>query len=1110
MVAVIRRITGIVFLALFVSASVLADVTYWLHSSVPSDAAASVQEAVAIYNRYGSFNKHLVVYYDSNPDLTANGSYNGTINFGTQRTTRTALHEMGHTVGMGTYTGWPSYSSLLVGGVWQGYYGWNCAIEIGNGGLWGDGHAIWPGGMNYETEDTSFAERIKHVRIMAAIRCDMGIASFSKEPQSQIVPLGGTAVFGAASPTASGFQWYKNGVALTNGGDISGATSGTLQIANVDAADAANYYCAATGANETLNSRSRRLILSGQVGQWNLEGNANDSVGSYNGTPSGAPAYIAGKIGQAIVLDGVDDYVTLPAGAADAHDITVAAWVYWNGGGQWQRIFDFGTSTSQYLFLTPRSGDNTLRFVIKDGGSEQIAETTQLATGQWIHLAVTLRNDAATLYVNGKAAAANGTATIDPLDFMADRNYIGKSQWPDPLFNGRIDDFRIYNFALSGSEIWNLWGQSVTNNPPMFAVDPLVLPDGNANIAYTGQTLADYASDLDGGTLSFSKVSGPAWLTVAANGTISGTPAAADRGENAFVARVTDPAGAADDVTIYITVTGSADAHYPFEGNADDIAGTNDGTATGNPAYAAGILGQAIDLDGTDDYVTLPAGIINTDNFTVAAWVRWDGGAQWQRIFDFGNNTAQNMFLTPTSESNTLRFAITASGNGASEQRIETAALATGQWVHVAVTLDGNSGKLYVNGQLKALNAAMTIDPADFNPAVNYIGKSQWPDALFNGRIDDFRIYHYALNADQIALLSLPPAFTSDPISNLDAIELAAYAGQSLTAYVDAPLGTSGLTFSKASGPNWLVVASDGTLSGIPNDSNVGQNFFEVRVQNQAGLYDTAQMNISVANVFSGVRGLEDLLGLASQWLMLDCLDTPACAGADLNDDADVTAADFSVLSHHWLADEDLQLDLKFDDLNGTAAQDTSIYGRNGLLVNGPAWDGSGHSNGALQFDGTNDYVQVTGYKGVTGSGSRTCTAWVKTTTPSSQIIGWGSTAATEKWMIRVNDNGALRAEVQGGSVYGTIPITDGNWHHVAVVLADDGSADISEALLYVDGMPEPISGVSPCAVKTAASGDVRIGVNVPGNIFFQGLLDDVRVYDRALTGNEILAISLE
>jgi hypothetical protein len=159
----------------------------------------------------------------------------------------------------------------------------------------------------------------------------------------------------------------------------------------------------------------------------------------------------------------------------------------------------------------------------------------------------------------------------------------------------------------------------------------------------------------------------------------------------------------------------------------------------------------------------------------------------------------------------------------------------------------------------------------------------------------------------------------------------------------------------------------------------------------------------------------------------------------------------------------------------------------------------------ALSLDGVDDYVEIPGYKGVTGTASRTCTAWIKTTKPSTQILNWGTTLPGEKWTLRVNENGTFRVEVQGGYIYGTTPIADGNWHHVAVTLSDDGSPDISEAVLYVDGQAEAAGAVQAYPVNTAAVNDVKIGVDVTGtDFFFQGRIDGVRTYDRALTGEEV------
>ncbi|WP_197089581.1 LamG-like jellyroll fold domain-containing protein [Bacillus sp. SA1-12] len=201
---------------------------------------------------------------------------------------------------------------------------------------------------------------------------------------------------------------------------------------------------------------------------------------------------------------------------------------------------------------------------------------------------------------------------------------------------------------------------------------------------------------------------------------------------------------------------------YPFEGNAESSNGLSNGTVSGTPVYKEGIIGQAIELNGHDRYITLPENhpLLDYDEITVATWVKWNGGSNWQRIFDFGNNTSEYLFLTPKSGSNTLRFAIK---NDGGEQIVETSPLPVNEWVHVAVTLGNNTAKLYVNGkEVKSANG-MTIKPSDIQPTINYIGKSMWPDPLFNGMLDEFSIFNYALSADQIK-----EVYHNNPIENVD------------------------------------------------------------------------------------------------------------------------------------------------------------------------------------------------------------------------------------------------------------------------------------------------------------------------------------------------------
>jgi len=145
---------------------------------------------------------------------------------------------------------------------------------------------------------------------------------------------------------------------------------------------------------------------------------------------------------------------------------TVEAWLTWNGGSVWQRIFDFGSNSGgengqgtglTYMILTPRSGGNFMHFAIttNSSGSELSADSPQmLPIGQRVHVAVSYDYLAGTsgLFLNGQRIA-NGTAT-DPLSQINDVNvWLGKSQWNDPYLNGQFDEFRIYNGALSDQQL---------------------------------------------------------------------------------------------------------------------------------------------------------------------------------------------------------------------------------------------------------------------------------------------------------------------------------------------------------------------------------------------------------------------------------------------------------------------------------------------------------------------------------------------------------------------------------------------------------------------------------------------------------------------------------
>lgn len=316
-----------------------------------------------------------------------------------------------------------------------------------------------------------------------------------------------------------------------------------------------------------------------------FEGDLIDRSGEGNGGAGvGRPAFVAGRVGQALRLDGVAQHVQLPPDVAGGSAFTWAGWVYWDGGANWQRIFDFGRDTSRYMFLTPSSGSGTLRFAIRNGGSEQIVQSSSaLPAGQWSHVGVTLAGGTARIYVNGTQVAA-GAITITPAQLGADLNYLGRSQFPsDPLFAGRLDEVLITDYALSAAQITNLRN----NTPPQFSVASVAGPNAVQGQVYSA-SIAGLASDADiGDTLIYGKATGPAWLVVGANGAISGTPGFADEGAQEFVLTATDAAGATASVVFTVqlpTVVGNG----TWIADASDVWSETSRWSGGFPANGAG------------------------------------------------------------------------------------------------------------------------------------------------------------------------------------------------------------------------------------------------------------------------------------------------------------------------------------------------------------------------------------------------------------------------------------------------------------------------------------------------------------------------------------------
>jgi fibronectin type 3 domain-containing protein len=291
-------------------------------------------------------------------------------------------------------------------------------------------------------------------------------------------PTGLVATAAAASQINLVWNSFTNGAtynvkrSTTNGGPYAVIASGVTATNYSDGGLAGGtiyYYVvsAVISGNESANSAQAMATtlspIAGSLAHRYSFGETNgttiaDSIGGpvWNGMLPNGGTFSNGVL---ILSSSSSQYANLPAGIVSSlSNCTVMAWVNLNSTATWSRIFDFGNNTTTYMFLTPQNGaSGTLRFGIttnSSGGEQQINCASTLTTGTWHQVVVTLNTNRGILYLDSVAVGTNTSITLNPAILgVTTNNYLGKSQWPDPYFNGLFDEFRIYNVGLSSAEI---------------------------------------------------------------------------------------------------------------------------------------------------------------------------------------------------------------------------------------------------------------------------------------------------------------------------------------------------------------------------------------------------------------------------------------------------------------------------------------------------------------------------------------------------------------------------------------------------------------------------------------------------------------------------------
>ncbi|MBF0286862.1 MAG: Ig-like domain-containing protein [SAR324 cluster bacterium] len=505
-------------------------------------------------------------------------------------------------------------------------------------------------------------------------------------------------------------------------------------------------------------------------------------------------------------------------------------------------------------------------------------------------------------------------------------------------------------------------------------------------------------------------------------------------------------------------IEGSLVAYYPFNGNADDASGLNH---HGVPVGAAlttdrfGMTGGAYSFDGVDDIINrTSSSILNpTGQITVTAWVK---------PADLTTNTYYTIVRKETqyllafqNNGSYLTFGLNDNASYEADASISSGSFTDGSWHFVAGSYDGTTLKVYNDGVLIGSTVASTTINTSTNPL--QIGGYSVNTELFNGAIDDVRIYNRALTDVEILNLFRAPVAVADNDLVVD-IE------NTITVYNNSQSanGNSSLNY------NWELV-----------DQPPGSS---------AQISATSTSSITLA---------PDELGKYE--VRLSIADGSLKATDYVNVYADVDTA--SLVAFY-------PFDGNFQDVSGNGNHGTIASSSTAPTLASTNWAGKLHNG--YDFDGIDDEFDLPQSTSLNlGNQSLTWMAWVKldTYTTGSNSIILSSRDNTNGYLLSIIGSGAgSTGQVNFGdstSVISTSVIPLNTWTHITATLDYQGG-DANVAKVYVNGILE--SQISNMPDSGTWTEGIEIGGRpVAGADFnFDGLIDDVRIYNTALSAEQI------
>ncbi len=558
---------------------------------------------------------------------------------------------------------------------------------------------------------------------------------------------------------------------------------------------------------------------------------------------------------------------------------------------------------------------------------------------------------------------------------------------------------------------------------------------------------------------------------------------------------------------------------------ADQSGNGNNGTVANTTWAATGKYGKALQFNGSSALVTIPdaASLHLTTAMTLEAWVNPSTvNGNWRDVIYKGND---NYYLEATSTNSSKPDGGLIAG-GSYGDAFGTAALPANTWSYLAETYDGSTLRLYVNGTQVASTAHTGAISTSANPL--QIGGDSIYGQFFAGMIDEVRIYNTALTATQIQTDQTTPITPTGPtysvggsVSGLSGtVVLQDNGGDNLSVSANGPFTfatqlVGGAAYSvtvktNPSGQTCSVSNGSGTI-GSANVTNVAVSCTTAPTFSVGGsvsglvgtvvLQDNGGDDLSVSTNGPFTFATQLVGGAAYSVTVKTNPSGQTCSvsnGSGTIGSANVTNVAVSCTTA--TGPTGLVAAYGFDAGSGTTVADQSGNGNNGTVAN-TTWAATGKYGKALQFNGSSALVTIPDAASLHLTTAMTLEAWVN---PSTVNGNWRDV------IYKGNDNYYLEATstnsskpdgglIAGGSygdAFGTAALPANTWSYLAETY--DGST----LRLYVNGT-QVASTAHTGAISTSAN-PLQIGGDSIYGQFFAGMIDEVRIYNTALTATQI------